>query len=129
MARGALIKNGTVVDLFDAASDLNPNYGGKGIAFVPSEDAQIGDAWDGAAFVYNHVPVSVTPLQARLALNAAGLRSSVETALAKADQDTQDHWEFASLIHRDNPIVATVAEQLGLSSQKVDDLFRQAAKL
>lgn len=71
--------------------------------------------------------VSVTPLQMRRALNHTGLRSSVEAAVAGADQDTKDAWEFASEIRRDNSLLLGMATQLGMTEQQLDDLFALAA--
>lgn len=48
MTRGAMVKQGIVYDIVDAASDLDEAYGQDGkdtIAFVPSDTAQIGDTW------------------------------------------------------------------------------------
>jgi len=73
------------------------------------------------------IPQSVTPLQVRRALNQAGLRSSVEAAIAAASQDARDAWEFASVINRDNPILDSMAAALGMSSAQVDQLFVLAA--
>ena len=63
----------------------------------------------------------------RRALTAAGLRSSVESAVAAADQGTKDAWEFATAIRRDHPLVVGMAGSLGLSDAEVDDIFRSAA--
>jgi hypothetical protein len=73
------------------------------------------------------VPHSVTPWQMRRALNQLGLRATVEAAVAGADQDTKDGWEFALEIRRDNPLIAGMAAGLGLTSGQIDDLFRLAA--
>lgn len=75
------------------------------------------------------VPASCTPLQMRRALNAAGLRSSVEAAVADSPQDVKDAWDFASIILRDDPIIAGMAAALGKSSADVDALFIAAAQL
>lgn len=73
------------------------------------------------------VPQAVTPLQARRAINAAGLRASIEAAIAAADQDAKDAWEYATEIRRDNALIASMAGALGLTSAQIDDLFRDAA--
>ena len=73
------------------------------------------------------VPQVVTPLQARRAINAAGLRTAIEAAVAAADQDTKDAWEYATEIRRDNPIIAAMAASLNLTGEQIDDLFRAAA--
>lgn len=73
------------------------------------------------------VPAEVTPLQMRRALNAAGLRATVEAAVAADDQETKDAWEFASTIRRDNALLAGMGTALGLTTEQIDNLFRQAA--
>lgn len=73
------------------------------------------------------VPQTVTPLQARRAINAAGLRAAIEAAIAAADQDAKDAWEYATVIERSNPTIAAMATGLGLTEAQIDDLFRAAA--
>jgi hypothetical protein len=78
------------------------------------------------------VPVVIppmTPRQVRLMLNAAGLRSQVEAAVAAADQDTKDMWEFSSIILRDDPVLVAIATQLGMTSEQLDSMFIQGALL
>lgn len=75
------------------------------------------------------VPGQVSARQARQALNAAGLRSQVESAVAAADQDTQDYWEYAVSIERENPVMLALSSQIGLSESQLDNLFTQAATL
>jgi hypothetical protein len=97
---------------------------------ISGEPSEVNAASDIAYALANPppapVPQEVTPLQMRLALNAAGLRSTVESAVAVADQETKDAWEFASTIRRDNALLAGMAAALGLTSAQVDELFRQA---
>lgn len=73
------------------------------------------------------VPESVTPRQIRWALNASGLRATVEGAVTSADQDTRDAWEFSNEVRRDNPLLTGLASALGMSTSQLDDLFRLAA--
>lgn len=72
-------------------------------------------------------PFEVSPWQMRRALNAAGLRSVVEAAVAAANQDTKDAWEVATTIRRDNPLLSGMAAQLGMTTTQIDDLFRLAS--
>lgn len=88
------------------------------------------DAWAAAqqeAAPPSPVPESVTPRQIRWALNAAGLRGTVEGAIAGADQNTKDAWEFSNEVRRDNPLLNGLAAALGMSTEQLDDLFRLAA--
>lgn len=73
--------------------------------------------------------VVVSPWQIRKALNAAGLRDAVESAVSGADQTTQDAWEFAQEFRRDNPLIAAVASALGKTEAEIDDLFALAGSL
>lgn len=74
-------------------------------------------------------PSCVTPRQIRLALTQAGLRSVVEQAVAGGSQDLKDWWEYALEIERNNSLVVGMAQQLGITEQQLDDLFRLAATL
>jgi hypothetical protein len=71
----------------------------------------------------------VTPLQMRRALNATELRAAVEAAVAAADQDARDAWQYASVIRRDDPILAAMAAALGKTPEEIDELFALAAQL
>jgi len=74
------------------------------------------------------VPQRVSPKQFRMALNQVpGLRAQVEAAVAAADQNTQDAWEYATNIQRDDAYVIALGSALGLSTAEIDDIFRAAA--
>ena len=75
------------------------------------------------------VPQSVHPLQIRKALRGAGLMASVKAILAQSSDEVNEAWEYASVITRDNPMLLGAAQALGLTSEQVDTLFREAAKL
>ena len=75
------------------------------------------------------VPESVTPRQIRLALNASGFRQTVEQAVAAGSQDLRDWWEYALDIERNHQLIESMATQLGIAEQQLDDLFRLAATL
>lgn len=76
----------------------------------------------------SQVPKSITPLQAKLQLLKLGLLDEVE-ALVTGDRTAQLYWEYASVIERDNEILLMMAEQLGLTSEQVDEMFIDASKL
>jgi hypothetical protein len=100
---------------------------GVAVEMSPEESAAILAEW--AANAIPGVPQVVTPLQARKAINAAGLRASIEAAVAASGQDAKDAWEYATEIRRDNALIASMAAGLGLTSAQIDDLFRAAAAL
>lgn len=112
----------------------------KGISFSagdfttcqPDGEAEQIETWDvgklgtepsaadlAAAGAYVAVPASVTPLQGRLALNAAGKLAAVKTAVAAAGQATQIWFEYATVWERAN----------GLTDAQIDALFIQASAL
>jgi hypothetical protein len=75
------------------------------------------------------VPQVVRAAAMRYVLNAQGLRSTIEAAVAGADQNTKDAWEFETNIRYDHPLIAAFSAGLGLSTEQVDAIFRAAADL
>jgi len=69
----------------------------------------------------------VTMRQARLALLAAGLLDDVEAMLAQADRAVQIEWEYAAVVDRSSALVQAIGAALGLSEQRIDELFVDAA--
>lgn len=89
-------------------------------------EAELSAAWGSMP---SPVPQIVTRRQAKRALLAAGLLSTVETAVSGASAEVQIDWADALEFRRDNPTIAALAAALGLTSAQVDDLFRAAATL
>ena len=85
--------------------------------------------YTGADIPSRTVPESVSPRQIRLALNATGLRVTVESAVASGTQDLKDWWEYALDIERNHALINGMAAQLNITEQQIDDLFRLAATL
>ncbi len=75
------------------------------------------------------VPASVSPRQIRQALTRAGLRTSVEAAVAESDADTRDWYEFATEFQRASPVVAALGAALSVSDAQLDDLWTLASTL
>lgn len=101
-------------------------------AVLQPEMAEEYLADDAAAVVAFRAPkvFSVTPLQARRALRAAGLLPTVNAWVAsQPDEDIKDAWEFASVIERHGAIVLAAAPALELSEAQLDALFVAAAQL
>jgi len=122
---------------YDTLGNVLATIGGA-VYTVPDDPAnrhrQELDAWVAAGGVITPyvapptpIPTSVAPYQARRALNAAGLRSAVEAAVAAASYDVQDAWEYALVVERSSPMIAALAASLGLTETQVDDLFIVAA--
>lgn len=74
-------------------------------------------------------PITVSPWQFRKALNQAGLRETVENAVAVADQDTRDAYAFAPEFVENSPFVATVAEAIGKTPSEIHAFFELAQTL
>ena len=74
------------------------------------------------------VPQQVTMRQARLELLSRDLLDDVDAVIAVAGRAAQIEWEYASTVYRDNPVIAVVQQQQGMTDEQIDDLFREAAK-
>ena len=72
---------------------------------------------------------AISPRQIRQALTRAGLRASVEAAVAAGDQDIKDWWEFATTFERTNPQVVAMGEALSVSPESLDQLWVLGATL
>lgn len=100
---------------------------------LASAPAEAGGFWVDGQFQSAPIAAArfapITARQVRLALSTAGLRDQVEAAVAAADQATQDHWFYSESLHREHPLVVSMAASLGLSAQQIDGLFLQAAQL
>lgn len=70
------------------------------------------------------VPSAISPLQARRALRATGLKPAVDAYVATLSEEDQETWEYAIEVRRDNAIIAAGAAQLGLGEADIDNLFR-----
>lgn len=79
--------------------------------------------------VENEVPTQVTMRQARLALHAAGLLAGINTAIEQMGEAAKIEWEYAPYVQRDNPLIAMVQQDSGLSDAQIDDLFLLASTL
>ncbi len=79
------------------------------------------------------VPQSVTMRQARLALYAAGLLTSVDAAIAAMPEPDKTAasitWEFAQTVDRGFGMVPQLAAALGMTETQIDELFIAASQL
>lgn len=120
-------------------------WSSAGNAYVPASDATY-TAWQQAGGVATNIDTManlqtvleaanvppyapVTPLQARKALNQAGLLAQVNAAVAAADANTQMAWEYASVINRTDPMITAIGTTLNLTPAALDHLFILAATL
>jgi len=77
----------------------------------------------------NAVPKEVTKLQIVRALRQFELAARFKSALAAAGEITQEDWQLAVSIRRNDPMVKGFAALLELTEDQLDDLFRLAATL
>jgi len=71
----------------------------------------------------------VSAWQIRKALNQLDLRDAVEQAVAQADRETRDAWEYATEFKRDHPLVVSLGAALGKIPEELDALFALAVTL
>ena len=120
--RYAIIQGGAVANITTSDAEFAAAQG-----WIDAQDAKIGDLWDGAVFTTPApvvlVPTSVSPRQIRQALTRAGLRASVEAAVAAGDQDLKDWWEFSTSFERLNPQVVSMGSLLGQTDEQLDALW------
>ena len=95
---------------------------------------EIGGRWTGSAWEQKPIPplgipFSITPLQARRALRAAGLLDAVNAWIATQPAEAQEAWEYCIEVRRDSPLIAGAQLGLSLTDEQVDDLFRAGAAL
>ena len=133
MTRFAIIDAGRVTNIIEADADFAASIGA-----VDATGASIGDLWDGKTFIKPPaappvVPQSVTMRQARLALLAAGKLSSVNSAITgmtgAAGDAARIEWEFSTEVRRDEPLVLSLGDALGMTALQLDDFFVAAAAL
>lgn len=139
MARYAIVKSGAVVNVVESDQVNAEAYAAReGATAIESATAGPGDTYDGNEFTRPAgvvpVPRSVTRRQARQALRLANLLNTVQPAIdAIADplqRDlTQIEWDDSQMFERDRPILIALAQQMGLTSEQLDNLFRTAATL
>lgn len=98
-------------------------FDGKGVEIKPLTPEE-----QAAQFVPPpDVPSTVTRVQLLLALDAAGFLDGVEAAVAATGGESALRWKHASVFERDNPLLVSLADGLGLSSEDVDTIFVAAA--
>lgn len=105
----------------------------QGVTYVQSDTAKLYDLYANGVFTTPApvvvVPASISKLQAQLQLQASGLLTAVNAAVAAADPVTQIYYNSPEDLHRNHPVVATLGAALGLNSAQIDALFIAASKL
>lgn len=82
---------------------------------------------EGEVDIHQPPPATITPLQARRALRAAGLLGAVNAWIAAQSEEVQEAWEYCVEVRRDDALIVGAAAALGLTGEQIDDLFRTAS--
>ena len=106
-------------------SCVDPDFTGD----VPDADVSLWRWSDGEIVSLTPVPLSVTPRQVRLLLLSQNLLPQVEDIIAASDEATKITWQYALEFRRDDPLLQALSQQLGLTSDQVDQFFIEANKL
>lgn len=99
----------------------------RGVYVAPQFDGQ--EFTESAILYIPAVIPDVTPRQIRMALSRAGLRASVEAAIAAGSQDLKDWYEFSTTFQRSQPLVVQMGIDLGQSPAQLDALWTLAGTL
>jgi hypothetical protein len=128
----AIVVNNIVVNVATSERALEPNW-------IQSDTAQIGWIYSNGEFTapepepveptIPEVPVEVTPLQIRRALRQLGMYDSVAAYIETQSDDVKDAWEYAITIYRNDSMIISAGEALGVTDDDIDDLFRLASTL
>lgn len=136
MLAAQIDENGVVLGMYLVESlEFMPNL-------VAGDGAGPGDRWDGEQFVKQVttpsvitpiIPESVPMRSARRALYAAGLLTTVESAISSMPGSAGDlariDWLTALTVRRDDPVVVTLIPALGKTEAEIDAMFIAAAAM
>lgn len=119
--RDLMSKNQLVVNVDDYEVPPAAGWVLQGVVIVPPITVAV-------------VPEKVTPRQIRIALTLAGISESfIDSAIDALSEPNRSvakiTWEYSTEVLRNNPLILSLAPAMGLTSEQVDRLFIQAAKL
>jgi len=128
MRKTVISDDGLVINVVNVAEGSNwtPPVG----TFGP-DGGQLGQRWNGSAYVRGEVPQEVSPYQARVALRRAGRLADVEALMQDAgtDEEAKLAWKHAVTIRRKSPFIANLGAALGFTEQQIDNLFILASTI
>ena len=106
---------------------------GSGVIIEPGHD--LWDKVSATATAYVAPPpqnprasMRCSPAQMRLALLAAGLLDQVQ-AIADGDPQASIVWEYATVITRNSPLIASLGGDNGFTPEEIDALFIAAMQV
>ena len=113
--------------------DVPPLWGPpEGCTAIPAD--QLPPGWQRAPDT-TPVPPSISARQARLWLirNGITLVTVDQTIASIPDAITREsvrvEWEYGTEVHRDSPFVSQLGATLGLTTERLDAAFREAANI
>lgn len=74
------------------------------------------------------IPRTITLRQTRLYLLSINLLDDLENIISQ-NRAYQIEWEYANQIERESPLVVILGQALGLSEERIDEMFIEASKL
>lgn len=105
---------------YDGVEEIDGKWFTKYVAvdYTPEELAASLDAWRHSA--------TVSPFQGRAALLHANLLEQVEAMMSQPGVDPKSKlaWQYALVWERTSQLIISLSEQLGLTDEQVDDLYR-----
>jgi hypothetical protein len=133
-------KAAQIATLTQAATDAATAHAAELATATAAREAAVAQAQELQAQIdalkpptINGVPQEVTMRQAQIALNRAGLLTTVEAAIASmpgaAGVEARITWAKSSAVKRHDPLIATLQPALGLTDAQIDALFVLAATL
>lgn len=80
------------------------------------------------------VPVKITVRQARQWMIQSGLFADVEAAITAIEDSTEhavmrNYWEYSADFERNHPLLISLSDALNMTSDQLDQAFREASKL
>lgn len=130
MARFAIIQNGTVANVVQAAPAFAASQGWVAV----TSGVGIGWTYDGSTFSApaaqpDPVPPLVTRYQFKAAVRAAGQGGALATYINGLTNGAKEEWTDRRFFRRDSALINNAATALGFTANQVDNLFRQAASI
>ncbi|CAB5155869.1 hypothetical protein UFOVP149_34 [uncultured Caudovirales phage] len=96
---------------------------------VPEVDVDLWHWEDGRITATVPVPEIITPRQARLMLLKMNMLATVNQMMSTQDEATKIAWEYATEFRRDNPLLAALAKNIGMTDASLDQFFIGASTL
>lgn len=123
MTTYCILGSGGVVETTFACSQAPTAQ--SGYTEIPVDGGQVGQVWNGTAFVAGPTPVpqTVTPAQLMMALSAQAYYSAVMSYVNSLPAAEQFAFNRAGYFARNDPLVNSLSANVPLTSAQLDALF------